>query len=88
LAAIAFATQREGSKRKQLTDFLLLRLNQHVPEEELLKALYGPAAQDMRGALAMVLKGVKIDIDRNKQPARLERKRVDKVTYFGLFSNG
>ena len=81
----AFPTQRDGSKRKVVTDLLLASREQFVPVTSLLKALYGSTDLQAEGALMMVLKGVKVDITINKVPVELRKQKIGKVKSFGLF---
>ena len=84
-AAITFPSQRDGSKRKVITDLLVARAGEFVLLTDLLTAIYGNPDVSMEGGLMMVLKGVKVDIAVNKQPVELRKQKIGNTKSFGLF---
>jgi hypothetical protein len=67
---------RGGTLKAAVVERLLASLGEFVPEEELVEAAYiGGDAEKAKGNLKMILRGVKVAIERNGVPLRLENQR-------------
>lgn len=76
---------REGTNREKLVDALLAAKGKAQTVSQLLKATYGNAKEENKGALMMVMKGVQIMIDKNKiKLSLIKGKTEDKEMTFAL----
>lgn len=75
---------REGTNREKLVDALLAAKGKALGVSALLKATYGNAKEENKGALMMVMKGVQIMIDKNKIKLTLVKAKEGKEMTFAL----
>lgn len=68
---------RDGSIRKKLIMELIAHKGRQVPLRDLIKSCY-TNAEEGKGAIIMVLKGVSMMIDKHKIPVVLRREKNDK----------
>lgn len=77
---------REGSNLQSLVGIMSKNLNKYVPINELVKEVYGNQKAENKGPLMMVMKGIKVKIERDKLKFEVRKQREDKVNSFGLFA--
>ena len=86
--ALSFG-EREGTNRKRLIDALMAKRGDFVKLDDLVSAVYGKPADpkvtaQFKGPLSMVMKGLKVMIDKNALPVDLVKQKNGKDIAYGL----